>query len=88
MSKAARRFVDQWISDNVEATGEDPGVSTAMAHELATKCLAAANQADIDRAAIEVDCGDLVAYIDAAIARANEEEAKRLIGRVREDPSA
>ena len=88
MTRTARKFVDQWIADNVEATGEDPEDNAAMANKLAHKCLAAADKAGIDRGAIENDCGDLVAYIDEAISQANDEEAKRLIDRVREDPSA
>jgi len=88
MSRAAQKFVDQWISENLEATGEDVEASAATANKLALECLAAADEAGIDRAAIENECGDLVAYIDAAIARANAQEAERLIGRVREDPSA
>jgi len=88
MSKAARNFVDQWISDNVEATGDDAGAAVVAANKLALKCLAAADAAGIDPTAIESECGDLAAYIAAAIARANAEEAERLIDRVREDPSA
>ncbi len=88
MSKAARNFVDQWISENVEATGGDPEDNAAVAQKLALKCLAAADKAGINRGAIENDCGDLVAYIDEAISRADDEEARRLIDRVREDPSA
>ena len=88
MSKAARKFVEQWISDNVEATGQDGEANVAVANKLALKCLAAADRAGIDRAAIENECGDLIAYIDAAISQANKEEAERLIARVREDPSS
>ncbi len=88
MTKAARRFVDDWISENVEPTGREPEADTALAHDLALECLAAADKAGIDRAGIEMECGDLIAYMDEAIGRANAEEAKRLVGRVREDPSA
>ncbi len=88
MAKAAKRFVEDWISRNVEATNQDSEGDAKKVHALAFDCLAAADKAGISRAAIEEECGDLVACISDAIARLNKEAADRLVDRVREDPSA
>ncbi len=83
MAKAAKRFVDEWVSKNVDVANDE-----GKRHALTLACLAAADKAGIARAAIEEECGDLNAYIGDAIARANKDAADRLVGRMREDPSA
>ena len=88
MAKAAKRFVDDWISKYVEQTNRGSEGDAKETHELTFECLAAADKAGVSRTAIEEECGDLNAYIEDAVARENKDTADRLVDRVREDPSA
>lgn len=80
MSKAAM-FVDNWVRENVNATGYEPEGDASEAKRLAVMCWTAADAAGISRASISVDVGDLVSYMASAIESANDAEVRRLVAK-------
>jgi hypothetical protein len=53
MSMRAIEFVENWVSENIAADGQEPASSGATASALAAQCLAAATAAGILQSEIE-----------------------------------
>jgi hypothetical protein len=81
MNDKAMNFVNDWVRENVNATGYEPEGDNTEAKILATQCHAAAAQAGISAKAIEEACGDLVDYIAGEISSTNDAEVARLAAR-------
>lgn len=79
MAENAREFVDSWIEENIQPTGYQPEGDRTEAERLAAACLIAAKSAGVSEEAIQNEIGDLVAYMDDAIERANNAEVRRLV---------
>ncbi len=78
MSERALGFVEEWVSENIQAADAPAGDDGARAKMLATACLADANAQGISAAEIGEAIDDLPAFMAGAIAEANEREAHRL----------
>jgi hypothetical protein len=77
MSERGRRFIDQWIDDHIFAEGYAPEGDDTEARRFAEQCLEAAREEGVTKAEIEEAVGDVVAYLNAAIERVNDEEVER-----------
>ncbi|MPR13908.1 DUF768 domain-containing protein [Microvirga tunisiensis] len=64
MTKDAKRFVDQWIDENVHPTGYAAVGDASKAEQLARACWVEADKAGISRDTIEDSVGNLVDYIE------------------------
>jgi hypothetical protein len=76
MSQRGLEFVETWVSENIKATGGEPGDdNTAAATVLAAQCLKAARAEGISQSEIQETFDDLTAFIAGEIAEANERAA-------------
>jgi hypothetical protein len=78
MSMRAIEFVENWVSENIAADGQEPASSdsTALAAPaLAAQCLAAATAAGIPQSEIEETFDDLPAFMAGEIEEADAREA-------------
>jgi hypothetical protein len=75
MSMRAIEFVENWVSENIAADGQEPASSGATATALAARCLAAATAAGILQSEIEETFDDLSAFMAGEIEEANTREA-------------
>jgi hypothetical protein len=85
MSMRAIEFVENWVSENIAADGQEPAGSSATAPSLAApalaapalaaQCLAAAIAAGILQSEIEETFDDLPAFMAGEIEEANAREA-------------
>ncbi len=76
MSDYAKQFVDQWVSENVRATGYQ--LEGDKAENLANQCWKAADGAGVSRMEIKTSCGSLVDYMAAAVEALNRSQVNRL----------
>jgi hypothetical protein len=80
MSMRAIEFVENWVSENIAADGQEPASSgttaaALAAPALAARCLAAATAAGILQSEIEETFDDLSAFMAGEIQEANTREA-------------
>jgi hypothetical protein len=75
MSMRAIEFVENWVSENIAADGQEPASSGATASTLAAQCLAAATAAGILQSEIEETFDDLSAFMAGEIEEADAREA-------------
>ncbi len=82
MSERALAFVEEWVSEHVQAQDQAPVApaegDNSRAKALATQCLADAGAQGITAAEIGEAIDDLTEFMAGAIAEANEREAHRL----------
>jgi hypothetical protein len=74
MSMRAIEFVENWVSENIAADGQEPASSGATASALAAQCLAAATAAGILQSEIEETFDDLSAFMAGEIEEAEARE--------------
>jgi hypothetical protein len=74
MSERALGFVEDWISENVDAEEGTPEAIATHAKALASQCLADANAEGIPASEISESIDDLAAFIAGAIEEANERD--------------
>jgi hypothetical protein len=77
MSERGQKFIDQWIENNIFAEGYAPEGDDTEARQLAEQCLGGAGEEGVTKAEIEEAIGDIVAYLNAAIERVNDDEVER-----------
>jgi hypothetical protein len=75
MSMRAIEFVENWVSENIAADGQEPAGSGAAASALAARCLAAATAAGILQSEIEETFDDLSAFMAGEIEEADARDA-------------
>jgi hypothetical protein len=78
MSEKARKFVEQWVSENVQPTGYEPEGDSEESRRLAFACWRDADQSGIRRADIQEAVGELVDHMAEQVERVNDEEVQRL----------
>jgi hypothetical protein len=78
MSERAMLFVEEWLSNNIQAAGYGPADDQSQAAKYAEDCLAAAAKNGITKNEIEEDYGDLLDHMSEAIEDANDAEAIKL----------
>jgi hypothetical protein len=78
MSERGMLFVEEWLSNNIQAAGYGPSDDQSQAAKYADDCLAAAERKGITKNEIEEDYGDLVDHMSGAIEDANDAEAIEL----------
>jgi hypothetical protein len=75
MSARALEFVETWVSEKIEAMNEFPADGdTSVAQELATECIAAAQNDGIPASEIGEAFDDLAAFVGGEIEQAKERE--------------
>ena len=79
MSERGMLFVEEWLSNNIQAAGYGPADDQSQAATYAEDCLAAAAKKGITKNEIEEDYGDLVDHMSGAIEDANDAKAKTLV---------
>jgi hypothetical protein len=79
MSERGMLFVEEWLSNNIQAAGYGPADDQSQAATYAEDCLAAAAKKGITKNEIEEDYGDLVDHMSGAIEDANDAETKTLV---------
>jgi hypothetical protein len=79
MSTRGMKFVEHWVSENINAEGYPPEGSKTQARSYAERCLNAANRQGVSKKDIEEETGDLVDYMDAAMKVANDAEVQRQV---------
>jgi hypothetical protein len=75
MSMRAIEFVENWVSENIAADGQEPASGGAAASALAARCLAAATAAGILQSEIEETFDDLSAFMAGEIEEADARDA-------------
>lgn len=79
MTKKAEKFVEEWVADNIHATGYEPEGDLRAAKVASSKMLAAADEAGIARRDIEAYTGkDITVFMADRIDSANDAEVDRL----------
>ena len=78
MSERAIAFVEEWVSENIHATGYEPEGDAAQAAAFAAQCLASAKAEGITDAEMKDAFEDLSQFMAAAIKTANDDEVARL----------
>ncbi len=78
MSERAIAFVEEWVSENIHATGYEPEGDAAQAAAFATQCLSSAKAEGITGAEMKDAFEDLNQFMAAAIKTANDDEVARL----------
>ncbi len=76
MSTRAIEFVENWVSENVKASGNQKAGDKATAIVLASRCFEAAEAEGIPQKEIEEVFEDLPAFIAGEIEEANEDAAR------------
>lgn len=79
MSAEAREFIEDWVNNNVHATGYQPEGDTEEARKLTFECWRAVDQAGIPRASVQEEVGELLDYMSEAIERVNDAEVQRQV---------
>jgi hypothetical protein len=78
MSERAIAFVENWISENIHATGYEPEGNGSQSMALAARCLASAKSEGITEAEMNDAFDSLPRFIAGAIKDANDDEVERL----------
>ena len=78
MSEPAIEFVEEWVSERINAQDYPPGGDNSRAEALASACLAAAKAEGISQADMDDAFEDLTAFIAGEIEEANNREVARL----------
>ena len=74
MSERAIAFVEEWVSENVDAVADQPDGNATLAAALADRCLNAAGAQGISRAEIAESFDDLTAFMAGELEEAGERE--------------
>ena len=75
MSARALEFVETWVSEKIVAMNElPPSGDDSVAQQLASDCLAAAQDAGIPKSEIDEAFDDLAAFIGGEIEEARERD--------------
>lgn len=80
MSARALEFVEEWVSDKIEAMIDHAPGDKSLAEELAAECVAAANAEGITQAEIAEAFDDLAEFINGQIAEARDRDEERAGG--------
>jgi predicted metal-dependent hydrolase len=78
MSERAIAFVENWVTENIEAKGYQAEAGQPSAETLAARCLMAAKAQGIPQSEIDAAFEDLSAFMAGQIAEANDREQARL----------
>jgi len=78
MSERAIAFVEEWVSDNIHATGYEPEGDSSQAAALAAECFAAAKAEGISDAEMKDAFDDLAQFMAGSIKLVNDNEVERL----------
>jgi hypothetical protein len=78
MSERAIAFVEEWVSENIHATGYEPEGDADQAAAFAAQCLASAKAEGITDAEMKDAFEDVNQFMAAAIKTANDDEVARL----------
>ena len=77
MSERALAFVEEWVNENIHATGYEPEGDTSAASALAQKCVADAKADGITEAEIKEAIDDLTQFMAGQIVLVNDNETDR-----------
>jgi hypothetical protein len=78
MSERAIAFVEEWVSENIHATGYEPEGDDSQAAAFAARCVASAKADGIPEAEMKSAFENLTEFMSAAIRTANDDEVARL----------
>ncbi len=79
MSERIVAFVEEWVSENIQAEGYPPEGDDTQARKFAAGCRAAALAAGIPDAEIDAEFDDMAAFMSAEIPDANDREVARRV---------
>ena len=77
MSERAIGFVENWVTENIDAKSHQAESGDLPAKELATRCLMAAKAQGISQSEIDDAFEDLTAFMAGQIEEAKEREQDR-----------
>jgi hypothetical protein len=78
MSERAIAFVEEWVSENVNAEGYEPEGDQSKAAAYAVRCAAEAKEAGIPDAEMKDAFESLTAFMAGQMKLANDDEVDRL----------
>jgi hypothetical protein len=78
MSERALAFVEEWVNENVHATGYEPEGDSSLASALAQQCLAEAKVHGIAEVEMKDAFEDLTQFMAGQIKLVNDNEVDRL----------
>jgi hypothetical protein len=78
MSERALAFAEEWVNENIHATGYEPEGDTSAASALAQQCLAEAKADGISEAEMKEAIDDLTQFMAGQIKLVNDNEVDRL----------
>jgi hypothetical protein len=78
MSERAIAFVEEWVSENINAEGYEPEGDESMAAAFSVQCAAEAKEAGIPDSEMKDAFESLTAFMAGAIKLANDNEVDRL----------
>jgi hypothetical protein len=78
MSERALAFVEEWVNENIHATGYEPEGDSSMAKTLAAQCLAEAKADGITESEMKEAIDDLTQFMAGQIKLVNDNEVDRL----------
>jgi hypothetical protein len=78
MSERALAFVEEWVNENIHATGYEPEGDNSTASVLAQQCLAQAEAHGITDAEMKGAVDDLTQFMAGQIKLVNDNEVDRL----------